>query len=304
MNDNKGPDPGIYRDVAFRDYQTWPCLNNSTLTNGKRSMRHLLHAMQNTREATSAMEFGTLCHAAILEPRYLHNRYCVMPDLAAGIRRPDGTRYDNVKATKEYKEKLAEWERMETRLCITQEQMTKAATIIENVHQHPLASKWLGVGNRDRPDTEICLVWDDAETGLRLKARFDAMWPSMREIVDVKTTADAMEFSKSIASFGYHRQAAFYLDGMAAIRGTQQYAAFRVIAVETVEPFCVRAAPMSDRAIATGRREYRNLLKQFAECVRTSTWPAYDDPDEWNLPGWYQNEPVSLTIDGQTVTVE
>jgi hypothetical protein len=267
-------------------------------------MQHLLHAMRNRGEPTDAMEFGTLCHAAILEPRRLHSRYCVMPDLTAGILKPDGTAYDNVKLTKEYKQRLAQWEEMETRICISQDQMSKATAIVEAVRHSERASRWLGNASIDRPDIEVCLVWDDPETGLRCKARLDAIWPDRPVIVDVKTTADACEFSRSICRYGYHRQAAFYIDGATAVLGAAAYS-FNVIALETAEPFALRCAPMSVTAIETGRQENRKLLRQLARCIESNRWPGYDDPDYWWLPGWYgEPEPVSLTIDGQRVAVE
>lgn len=299
-----GPGPGIYRDVAFDEYRAWPHINNSTLTAGRRSMRHLRHALTATSEPTPAMEFGTLCHAAILEPKLLHSRYCVMPDLTAGIVRPDGTAYDNVRATKAYKDKVAEWERMETRIPISQEQMTAVASVIESVQSHPRARDWLGLGETDRPAVEVCLVWDDAESGLRCKARLDALWPTRRLIPDVKTTSDALAFDKSIATYGYHRQAAFYAMGAAALCGGHPADwAFGLIAVETSEPYGMRCGLMSVSALLQGRHEVRDLLAQYAAAKAANKWPGYTDPDEWTLPGWYQTDATNLTISGETVAV-
>lgn len=302
-----GTDPGqgAYRGVEFSEYCRWPFMNNSTLSVGRRSMRHLKYAIDGEhRESTPSMEFGTLCHASILEPKSLHSRYCVMPDLTVGIVRPDGTPYSNVRATKAYEDRLREWQSNETRIPISQSDMTSAICVLEAVQANARAAEWLGFGSDDRPETELCLVWNDLETGIQCKARVDAIRPDRRLLIDVKTTSDAMGFGKSIATYGYHRQAAFYCAGAAAVFGGQpQDWTFAVIVVESERPCCVRSGPMGERAVIQGRREVTRLMRQLSLSRLANKWPGYPEPDEWDLPTWYETDPTTLRFNGEPVEV-
>ena len=68
---------------------------------------------------------------------------------------------------------------------------------------------------------EIAIVWDDPETGLRCKARIDFVseYDGWTVVGDLKSSINAApkQWARAVANYGYHRQAAFYLDGCNAI---------------------------------------------------------------------------------------
>lgn len=295
------PDPGIYQDVPFADYLAWPAVNNTSLSYAARSLAHYRFAPE--QEATDAMRFGSLVHTGKLEPAAIGSRYAVMPDFAADIRKPDGTEYSNVKATKAYKDAVTAWRATvgDKEEC-TGEQLQTMIGIASALTQHDLAREWLcGLG-----PVEVALVWDDPDSGVRCKGRVDKWLGGMQRplLVDLKTTRDASQFEMAVARYAYHRQAAFYSDGLRVLtRATSVQ--FGVVAVEKELPFGVRAALMSEDALAIGREEYKSLLVRLAECRRTDVWPGYESPEHWTLPAWrmaqLEAEEVGITIRGELV---
>lgn len=295
------PKPGIYENVPFDEYLTWPCVNNSSLSYAARSLAHYRYAPD--QGTTDAMRLGSLVHCGRLEPAALHMRYAVMPDLTDGIRKPDGSEYSNVKATKEYKQRVAEWQaQLGDRQPVSQEDLDTMLGMVQAVTLHDRARTWLcGPGQ-----VELSVVWDDEASGVRCKARIDKLAAAQCLAVDLKTTRDASEFEAAIARYSYHRQAAFYLDGLRANTDDQAWQ-FGIVAVEKVQPFGVRAAVMSDDAVQLGRDQYRELLCEIADARQSGQWPGYDSPDAWTLPPWYlarHKADPQLTFNGEALQCE
>lgn len=295
------PGPGKHHDVPFREYLSWPYVNNSSLSYAARSMQH--YRYQPEKEATDAMRFGSLVHCGKLEPAALGARYAVMPDFAAGIRKPDGTEYANVRASKAYKEAAEAWRAtVGDRECCTSQELEQMLGMVQSLVMHDTARAWLCGGG----DTEVSVVWDDQASGVRCKARIDklCLGTGAHLAVDLKTTRDASDFEREVARYAYHRQAAFYADGIRACVGGGDVR-FGIVAVEKEPPYGVRAALVSQDAMEVGRAEYQRLLSRLAECRRKDVWPGYADPPEWTLPGWYmaaaEQQEVGITIGGEIV---
>ena len=285
MADTKTPDLGIYEGVSLDEYLSWPYVDHSCLTAGMRSMAHLKAAMDNPREPTEAMQLGTLIHTAALEPGAVADRYVVMPPFENEIRRPDGSAYANVKATRQYKDRVAEFrEANADKEIVTSEQHEIVTSVCQSLLEHKRAREWLGAEG----PVEVSIVWDEPTTGVRCKGRIDKWIKGDAKIIDLKTTVDASAAETAIAKFRYHRQMAMYRDGLWLLTGTDCWPA--LIFVETARPWAVRAALLSPNALKLGYREYRQLLEQYAECRKSDSWPAYADPDFWYLPVWMTNE--------------
>jgi hypothetical protein len=288
-------EPGIYENIPFDTYLSWPFVNNTLLTHAARSLAHFRFAEQTADdEPTAAMQLGSLVHAGILEPDSL----VVMPCFEDEIRREDGSKYANPKATTAYKNRVADFEAANAgKRIVSAGEYESIVGIRESLTGHKRASDYL-----DQGSVEVSIVWDDPDSGIRCKGRVDKWSEKECRIVDLKTTRDASEFERAIFKYGYHRQAAFYSDGMHALTG--QVHEFAIAAVETDSPFCIRAAPVSDEALAAGRTEYMRLLQDIATCRSRGEWPGYQDPERWELPEWFQShESVSLNVSGQTVTL-
>lgn len=127
-------------------------------------------------------------------------------------------------------------------------------------------------------ENELVLIWVDEMTGLTCKARLDMWRPPWESIGDLKTCESAgpaeWQFPKSIKTYRYHVQGAFYLDGANALGMAAKH--FALFPVEKDPPHAAAAYKLAGEAIELGRSAYRRNLTKYAECVRTGNWPGYD----------------------------
>lgn len=136
-------------------------------------------------------------------------------------------------------------------------------------------------------DIEVSAVWDDSETAARCKLREDILCEKIGVLCNVKTSINASPgaFERSIFTFGYHRQAALYIDGLA--KNGIQIEHFAFIVMEKKPPCCVAVYRLRDDVIRAGYEQNRKLLATYAECKRTGRWPGYGDTAmEIAVPKW------------------
>jgi len=290
------PSPGIHKDVPFETYLKWPAVSNSKINLARKSLLHYREAP--FKEPTKAMRFGTFTHCGVLEPLAIGIRYAVMP---AYERDPQNVtqqgKRSTAKTTEYYTVKAEEFMTANAGKEIVEEaEYNRLCAISKRIQNHPVCREWMG----RRGESELSMVWYDDETGLPCKARIDFL---SELIVDLKTTRDAMQFEKSIATFGYHRQAAHYRNGYATLTG--EILPFGLIAVETEAPFPVRAAVLDDEAVSIGEKELREALTAISDAQESGVWKSYEDPKTWTLPGWYAETgpELELIIGGESITV-
>lgn len=148
---------------------------------------------------------------------------------------------------------------------------------------NPLAAAALSNG-----ESEVTLVWQDAQTGVWLRARPDFL-PAKRSIIpDLKTAADGSPraFGRAIANFGYHQAAALYSDGIKAVFGAYPKNWLHVV-IEKEPPHVVSLYELPGEDIERGRWLNRKAINLFAECLSADRWPGYaDEPAQIGLPGW------------------
>jgi exodeoxyribonuclease VIII len=249
------------------------------LKHAARSPAHFKHALDHPAEPSDAMTLGSVVHSLILEPDKFGDRFVVMPDFKADIRRDDGGEYANVRATKQHKTLVADFEAAnQGRTIVDHDVMATARSIADAVYAHALAAEALADTRR-----EVSVIWDDAQSGFRCKSRLDAV--AGDRIVDFKTTRDAAAFEREIHTYQYHVQLAFYQAAIAATTDGELLPVV-IIAAETSPPYGVRVARLDDDALDVGRDQYRSYLLAVADSLRTGVWPNYSDPDLWRLPRW------------------
>lgn len=97
--------------------------------------------------------------------------------------------------------------------------------------------------------------------GQEIKCRPDYYNQALGLVVDVKTSANASEFDRSVANFNYHIQQALYSD----ILGANGLAVngFVFVVVEKTAPYVVRFCELSENAVAFGRECYQNALDKI-----------------------------------------
>jgi len=120
-------------------------------------------------------------------------------------------------------------------------------------------------------------------------------------LADYKTTVDASPaaFQKSIAEFGYHRQAAFYRFVWNACHNAKETTrarrqSFFFVAQEKTAPFAVAVYEMTGEAFDVALEEIRvrmaNVITAIETPVTELTAAAYGaDPFPITLPDWHVN---------------
>jgi len=265
--------PGIHSG-SFEQYQKAAGLSRSMLREmaWPRTPAHFkaryIDKVCGAEETTPAMELGTLTHRVILEPETCADAFHV---------KPDGMKFST-------KDGIAWRDAHQDRPIITTDQSAAMLGMRESVLAHSIARKFIERSKRESN------VFADAKE-IRLKARLDLLPDSGNALADLKTceSADDIGFSKSIDSYAYHYQAAFYLD-VCNLAG-RDFSQWIFIAVEKTPPYLCVVYNLDPMAIEYGRTLYRRDLQAYRSCVESGIWPGYSpELSIISLPQYRQKE--------------
>lgn len=265
------PASGIHPDVPAAEYHAWDAASNSRLNVLQRSAAHLRHEIGHPSPPSDAQVLGDAVHYAVLQPDLFGVRYACAPECDR-----------RTKAGKETWEAFAA--ENVGRTVLKRDDHTLCLALRDAVRAHPLARSLLAAAAAHR---EVSLVWTDEESGVTCKARADLAAPAAAIVADLKTTTDASPgaFGRSVFNFGYHRQAAHYMNGFRALG--IDVSDFLFIAVEKSPPHCVAVYRIDDDALEAGRHQLRGLLKRYHACTTSGAYPGYgDDILSLSLPAW------------------
>lgn len=232
-------------------------------------------------EETGAFRLGSAVHCAILEEHQFCKRYVLRPDCD--------------RRTKEGKIQFAEFSAEHAgKTLLDADEMAQVKAMREAVAAHPIASQLLYDGQAE-------MTWRKAQANAlgALQCRtdwFSSLGCEVSEFqpyaLDIKTVesldSDAFRnFERAAFSYGYHRQAGFYLP---LINEIFQWAVSRMyyVAVEKCEPYGVAVYKLSDDAIARGQDENIADLLRLKRSLETNDWPNIEPTlHELKLPAWY-----------------
>lgn len=176
---------------------------------------------------------------------------------------------------------------------IKQADMDLVKAMAESVMRNQTACQLLAA----EKEVEMSYFWTDDLTGVACKCRPDAVLfdsQGRTVAVDIKTTMDASPrgMAKSIANFGYHRQAAWYSHGIELVT-ERPVDLFAFIAVEKSPPFDCGVYYLSEATLETGWAECIKALAIYQHCEATNDWPGlHDGLVELTLPAWYNTQEV------------
>lgn len=236
---------------------------------GSSDLRRLLRSPAHYRcpptSPSEAQEFGTLVHEAILEP-----------ELWAARRRPSA-KLD--RRTKEGKA-LAEWQEAQEQSLglkfVPEYNYAKVCAIADSIRSSLGATSILTGG-----------VAESSGFGeyneQPVKIRCDYMTDEV--IVDLKTTTDAREFERSVFTYGYDIQAAFYCAVAEAIDGKKRK--FVWLVVEKDAPYGVQIYEPSEEVMERGLNLVNKGIETYKECAALDVWPSYSSKSQIiQLPRW------------------
>lgn len=172
------------------------------------------------------------------------------------------------KADQEAHKAAKEAARAEGKTPVTAEQHEAVQAMADAISGHETAMRLLSEG---RPEVSGYAL--DEPTGIMRRARFD--WLGVGILSDIKTTrsAEPWSFAGDVARYGYHQQAAWYLDLARDLGHPAE--AFAFIVVEKDPPHLVEVYDLDAAAIDRGRELNRRALERFRDCTATGLWPGY-----------------------------
>jgi exodeoxyribonuclease VIII len=293
---------GIFAGISNEEYHTGEGVSKSglDLIHDQSPLHYwskYLDPNREPRKETPALKLGQALHTAILEPEEFDNRYVLVPDGAP--RRPSITQINAKKPSDDTLYAIGWWDdfnaKNEGKVILDAGDSDMVKKVSTNARNHPLAKNILSVGV-----AEQSVFWTDPETGVLCKCRPDWLIDPNPNcaVLDLKSALDASPegFRRSAYNYGYHRAAAWYLDGVEAATG-ERPDAFMFLAVEKEPPYAVAYYYADEAMIELGRRECRAALRTYAECLSSGKWPGYADRLlPLGLPRWAE---VRLDGDGQ-----
>ena len=257
--------------MTEKEYRERPEVNKSTLWEIRKSPAHYKWAVENPSEDTPALKMGRAIHMAVLQPEEFPDTYAVMPD---GIDR----------RTKEGKAAWAAWcEENDGKEVLTKEEletcMTVAKSVLNNSNNMLL---WC--------QTEVPLFWVDDRTGIKCKCRIDALKETDDKflIIDLKTANDASTktFTREAVKYGYHVQAAHYINGVIE-NGLNHGKPIEwwFLVVEKKGPYAVNLIKAENSFLDEGQYKLSVLMDKLEECMRVDEYPGYG-VNSLRMPEW------------------
>jgi hypothetical protein len=112
----------------------------------------------------------------------------------------------------------------------------------------------------------------------------DTVYPNV--VIDLKSCQDASPrgFKYAVYQFGWHIQAAFYLDLMTHVSKSlgldEPFNNFLLLAVEKSVPYSAQMYRLSDDMIAEGRKQYQKALRMWHHYLTTNEELGYHSGDD------------------------
>ena len=273
-------EPGVYTDMPEDDYHADPVPGGSLSSSGARKLlppgcpAKYRYELGHPPERSAVLELGTAAHSLVL------GKGKPLAWLEADDWR--------TKAAREWREAA----RAEGSVPLLKAEHEQIQAMAAAIREHPLAGPLLA----DQEAAEHSCFWQDPEFGIWRRARLDShRHGSGRLIVtDYKTTACAEPdaFARSVANYGYHAQASWYLDAIGACLGEAD-AAFLLVAQEKAPPYLVTVAGLDAAALRAGDAVNRRAMEIYRDCQESDHWPGYQADGEisyLSLPPWALRE--------------
>ena len=233
-------------------------------------------------DESAAFRLGSAVHCAVLEEREFATRYVQKPEID--------------RRTKEGKAAYVEFaSKHEGKTLLDADELAQVVAMREAVAAHPIASQLLSSG---MPEVTWRKPQKNALGALQCRTDwFNAVGCEISNfepyVLDIKTVesldSDAFRnFERAAFSYGYHRQAGFYLPLINEL-STSLVSRMYYVAVEKCEPYGVAVYKLSDDAIARGQDETISDLIRLKKSIEDNHWINIEPVlHELALPAWYK----------------
>ena len=241
---------GVYEDMPFPEYNELGAVRSHDLTAIMKDPYAYKYEEKPDSEASFFVE-GRLQHCLFLEPHVFDDEFIIAPKIN--------------KRTKAGKEEYEDFVAT----------AGDRSVISQDLYDTCVARCEVLDAFKPRGDdqTELSVVFD--YFGHLCKARFDMLQDNV--IIDLKTCRDASPrgFKQSVKSFGYHQQAAFYLDA-ARNSGMTEVDRFQFLAIAKTHPYPYVVYELDAEAIEYGRSLNEQALERLLNCRDTGIYTPYN----------------------------
>lgn len=133
-------------------------------------------------------------------------------------------------------------------------------------------------------ECEASYFWEDAHSGLALKARPDVV--THNAVIDLKTTAsaDARSFQLAMVKYGYHIQGAMCLEALSQVENRHIDTVINVC-IEKSYPYAIAVYIIDVEALNVGHQKFKRGVLDIAHCMSENTFTDYKT-QMISLPAW------------------
>lgn len=288
------PEPGIYVDVPDSTYFQVSALNNSRLnTFIQKSPAHAKYDAENPDySSTDSQLLGTVAHTLLLQPDEFEDKIKTLPGGYAGSNKWKKeliARFPNAPLSTDNKkaDNLALIEEHYPDAVIADESMIDQAKAMVEKMRYDDSQYYNGKlkGMMSSGYAEVVFIWEDEETGILCKCKFDWINFDIGLGFDYKTSRDASpkKFNYSVSDYGYHRQLVHYYRGATA--NGVQIQKNAILAQEKEPPYqhawyefmfeqdYLHGSKGNEFMVANYQID--GALKKYKYCLENDYWPGY-----------------------------
>lgn len=261
-------EPGMY-EMSNADYHAQPALSAS-------GMKTLLEAPAKFRYQREnhvykpAFDFGSLWHKYVLNDE--HEQFVVVQKRNRHKELVDAYDYDTVSA-REHQAEI----RAEGKIPILAKELRVIKDMAGVFRMNPDVQRLIDL---DKGKIEQSAFWQDARTGVWLRARFDYLpdaVPGQPFIIgDPKTAISSHpeRWMRKVSDYGYDIQDAMYREA-ARVMGFDPRPRFQFAVQEKTAPYIVTVIELDAEARAIGEYKMREAIDLYLECTQNNHWPGY-----------------------------
>lgn len=259
---------GAYLGVPSEEYHATEALSRSALEPALKSMAHMKYNLDNPKDESDDMKFGTFFHTSVLEPELISELYTTDSEFVEAVYKAN-PESKNPRATKIYKALMEQNEK----IVVTQDDWIKCQLMTASVKMNEDYKDVVQSGYAE-------VSFFGYLEGVLCKCRTDWFEPGRAFIVDLKSTRDASveKFVDDAYRRGYHRQAAFYLDLVTQVTGIVMQA-YGIVATEKEPPYLTGCHQFTSDFLGIGREEYKMAFAKYRESLKSGKYPGY--PRGW-----------------------
>lgn len=245
--------------MTEHEYRQAEGVNKSTLWILRESAARYKYCLDNPPEDTAAFRFGRAVHAAILTPSAYKRDFVVAPEI-------------NRRTNAGKEEYAAFLESAAGKEIISAEEAETVSAIVKTFRKNPEAMQLLKGTKREKP-----IFWT-SDSGIKCKCRIDAFKAGI--MLDIKTAqcAETDCFTKESIRYGYHVQAAHYIDAYYKTVSSKTPEWYFIV-IEKTPPYAMNILKADPGFLDYGFIIREELLSKLKKCRETGIYPDYGKND-------------------------